>query len=68
VNIYLLRERDNKNYFTKNKKWSTRMSSARIFTDLGEARKTRSAAKEMMGIHQSKIEIVEYQLTERTIL
>jgi hypothetical protein len=44
------------------------MNSAKIFTDLSEARKTRASQKNIMGIKNPKIEIVEFQLSEKATL
>lgn len=68
MNVYILRERANKNFFTKTRKWNTRIGLAEIFTDLGKARQTRKKLKDLMDIQNSKIEIVEYELIERSSL
>lgn len=68
MNVYMLRERSGQNYFTKTRKWAPKIGSAKIFTELGEARKVRAAQRTMMSIKQAKIEIVEFELSERAVL
>lgn len=64
----MLREREGKNYFGKNRRWTPKIGCARVFTELGEARKVRSAQKKLMKINPVKIEIVEFELSEKAIL
>lgn len=68
MNVYMLRERENSNYYCKNRRWGPKMNSAKIFTELSEARKTRASQKNMMGVKNPKIEIVEFQLSEKATL
>lgn len=64
----MLRERNGQNYYTKTRTWAPKIGAAKIFTELGEARKVRSAQRAMMSIKQAKIEIVEFELSERATL
>jgi len=68
VNVYMIRERIGNNFFTKNKRWSTKQKSAKVFEELAEARRVRKLCKDNNNISASKIDIIEYELVERKSL
>jgi hypothetical protein len=66
MNVYALREKTNNLYLSSKRGiWVENINNAKIYSSLGDAKKSRSFYKNRMEIKASKIEIVEYELIER---
>lgn len=62
MNIYILKDRENENFYINPKRWTRIMSSAKIIKDPSEARQIRASLKTKKA--GSKIDIIEFQLIE----
>lgn len=71
MNIYLIKDRANNNYYINGHKWTSRPNKARLITSVHEARQRRSKIKGI-GIRNAetpkKLDIVEFELVEKRVL
>lgn len=65
MNVYIIQNRENNNFLGKRNKWYEKMYKAEIFTSLSDARQRRSKVKTDNGV---KLQIIEFELSERAIL
>jgi len=70
MNIYLIKDRENNNYYISNKKWTARPHKAQLITSVGEARQKRSKIKGAGPNNEppKKLDILEFELVEKRIL
>jgi hypothetical protein len=61
MNIYIIQNRDNKNYLGKRGRWVTKIQCAEIFTSLSKAREQRAKKRGDSGL---KMEIIPFCLEE----
>lgn len=59
--IYVIQNRDNKNYLGRKGRWVTKIQGAEIFTSLSKAREQRAKKKGDSGL---KMEIIPFGLEE----
>lgn len=61
MNVYVIQNRENSNYFTYKKRWTEKLNQAQIFTNLSKAREER---KKIKNNSELKLEIIPFQLVE----
>lgn len=68
MNVYLIKDRENDNYYINGHKWTNRPHKANILRSVGEARQRRSKIKGINAEVPKKLDIVEFELVEKRIL